>query len=133
MTALAPVAPKLAKLIPLLSSDKDGEVVATARAIERMLRGIGLDLHALAAALAAEPEVKVVVVYRDPPKKAAEPDTWAALATWCRENAHRGLSTKERLFVCDMAHRLICDGEPTEKQAAWLRAIYAKLRKAMSA
>ena len=42
MPALAPIAPKLAKLILLLSSDKDGEVVATARAIERTLQAEGM-------------------------------------------------------------------------------------------
>ena len=125
--ALAPVAPKLAKLIPLLSSDKDGEVVATARAIGRTLKNAGLDFHTLAHAIDAEP--KVVVIYRDR-SAPAEPDTWGALARWCRDNDRGVLGSKEREFVRDIAPRLICDGEPSEKQAAWLRAIYAKLRKA---
>lgn len=54
------IAPKLAKLLPLLASDHDGEVVATARAIGRTLVAAGLDWHALAAALtqpASEPSV----------------------------------------------------------------------------
>jgi hypothetical protein len=42
---------KLAKLIPLLSSDKDGEVIATVQAIRRTLAGAGNDLHDLAAFL----------------------------------------------------------------------------------
>ena len=44
----AEILPRLAKLLPLLASDKDGEVVATARAICRTLTGAGTDLHALA-------------------------------------------------------------------------------------
>jgi len=132
MAALALVAPKLAKLIPLLSSDKDGEVVATARAIGRTLKNAGLDFHTLAHAL-EEPEPKVVVIYRDRPSATTEPDTWAALAKWCRDNDRGALNPKEREFVRDLAPRLVCDGEPSEKQAAWLRAIYAKLRKVASA
>jgi hypothetical protein len=38
---------KIAKLIPMLSSDKDGEVVA----IERVLKSDGCDLHDLASGL----------------------------------------------------------------------------------
>lgn len=52
MSALAPVAPRLSKLLPLLASDNDGEVVATARAIDRTLRSAGLTWFDLAAALA---------------------------------------------------------------------------------
>jgi hypothetical protein len=37
MSTLAPIADKLGKLIRLLSSDKDGEVLAAARAIGRAL------------------------------------------------------------------------------------------------
>ncbi len=117
MTALAPVAPKIAKLIPRLASSHDGEVIATVHAIRRTLEGAGLDLHALAASLAIRPADD------------GEPATWQELATWCRNIGQHRLSLKEFLFVSDMAHRLVCDGEPTEKQAAWLRAIYAKLRK----
>jgi hypothetical protein len=48
--ALLP-APKVAKLLPLLASPHDGEVVATARAIGRVLATSGLDWHALASTL----------------------------------------------------------------------------------
>lgn len=49
MTDLASIAPKLANLIRRLSSDQDGEVIATARAMIRMLAGIGADIHDVAA------------------------------------------------------------------------------------
>jgi hypothetical protein len=42
---------KLSKLIPLLASDKEGEVVATARAIIDALTKEGFDLHDLASSL----------------------------------------------------------------------------------
>lgn len=51
MAALATVAPKMAKLIPMLGTDQDGEIIATVRAIRRTLDGAGLDLHDLARAL----------------------------------------------------------------------------------
>jgi len=118
MNALAPVAPKIAKLIPRLASDHDGEVVATVRAIRRTLESAGLDLHALAAGLGG-----------DGPSE-REPTSWQELAAWCRNIGQHRLSLKEFCFVCDMADRLILGAEPSEKQAAWLRAIYAKLKKA---
>lgn len=43
----------VAKLLPLLASDQDGEVLATARAIGRKLASAGLDLNDLARALTA--------------------------------------------------------------------------------
>jgi hypothetical protein len=48
------IADKLGLLIPRLASDHDGEVVATARAIQRTLAAEKLDLHDLAATLAPE-------------------------------------------------------------------------------
>ena len=115
MNALAPIAPKLGKLILLLSSPHDGEVVSSARAIERSLKAVGLDFHALVGALVGEAEL-------------VEPQSWRELARWCRDHDSGQLSIKERAFVRDMTHRLVCDGKPTEKQAGWLRAIYTKLR-----
>lgn len=49
------ILPRLAKLLPLLASDQDGEVIATARAIGRTLASAGSDFHALAAALEPQP------------------------------------------------------------------------------
>jgi hypothetical protein len=48
VTDLAPITPKLANLIRRLSSDQDGEVVATVRALIRTLQGIGADIHYVA-------------------------------------------------------------------------------------
>ena len=47
MSALDPVTDKLGKLLRLLGSNQDGEVIATARSIVRVLKGAGLDLHVL--------------------------------------------------------------------------------------
>jgi hypothetical protein len=45
--------PVISRLIPRLASPHDGEVVATARAIERTLKAQKLDWHDVAAALTA--------------------------------------------------------------------------------
>ena len=45
----SPVRERLAKLVPMLASDKDGEVLATAAAIRRTLATAGADLHDLVA------------------------------------------------------------------------------------
>ena len=44
---------KLVKLIPRLASDHEHEVVGTVRAIQRVLKSDGLDLHDLAAELSS--------------------------------------------------------------------------------
>jgi hypothetical protein len=48
MNGLAPIAPKLGKLLRLLSSDKPGEIIAAAFAINRTLQAEKLDIHDLA-------------------------------------------------------------------------------------
>ena len=44
MNALVKLPPAIAKLIPRLASDHDGEIVATARAMGRTLKAAGRDL-----------------------------------------------------------------------------------------
>ena len=53
-TSLSTIGPRLAKLLPLLSSDQPGEVVATARAIGQTLQRGGMDWHDLAALISGE-------------------------------------------------------------------------------
>ena len=49
MAALpAPILPRVASLLRMLGSDQDGEALGAARALQRTLGGVGLDLHALA-------------------------------------------------------------------------------------
>ena len=68
MNALTPINDKLISLIPRLGSDKDGEVVATARAITRQLAKTGADWHTLTALLsvpAPGPEPDGVTTYTE--------------------------------------------------------------------
>ena len=54
IASLSAIGPRLAKLLPLLSSDQPGEVVATARAIGQTLQRGGMDWHDLAALVSGE-------------------------------------------------------------------------------
>lgn len=119
MGALAAVSPKIARMIPRLASDHDGEIVATVRAIRRTLEGAGLDLHALAASLEAEPPRAQ--------EREREPDGWREVAVWCRNVGQTRLTLKEFCFVSDLANQLAVR-KPSEKQLAWLAKIYSRLR-----
>lgn len=127
MNAL-PLNLRLAKLIPMLATDHDGEVIATARAIERTLRSEGLDLHALANLLAGNTEPKILPVPSTAAAQGQSEWTWAAVAEFCQANHGGSLTPKELAFVKSMLPKLVCDGKPTEKQADWLRDIFAKVR-----
>jgi hypothetical protein len=47
----SPLVDRLSKLIPMLGSDQDGEVINAARAIQRALTAENLDLHAVVEAI----------------------------------------------------------------------------------
>ncbi len=122
MTDLSPILPKLSKLVPRLASDADGEIVATVRAIDRTLRSSGFDWHDFTSAL------QPALPPPERPRWRSETETWGELATWCRFNGIGRLSPKEAQFVADMSRKLVLGGEPSPRQAEWLRAIYAKLK-----
>ena len=63
-----PAARRIAKTLSLLGSPQDGEALAAARALARLLEGAGMDLHALGAVVAGEME-----------RRAAPPFTFATL------------------------------------------------------
>jgi hypothetical protein len=103
--------PMLNKLIPRLASTHDGEVVATVRAIERVLKSAGRDLHDLAACLGA-------------PVAQMQHADWRRDVRFCSENTDF-LSERELDFISNLARG---GRKPTEKQAAWLRDIAGRLR-----
>ena len=126
--ALLPIADKLGKLIPMLSSDRDGEKLAAIAAIERTLKARKLDFNDFARAITEPPPPRIIFVERDQ-DPAREPKTWEEIAKWCRDHNAGRLADHERKFVWDMAARLIRDGQPTDRQADWLRALYSRLRR----
>lgn len=119
MPTLPALPDKVLALLPRLASDADGEVLATARLILRQLSAAETDWHDLVSRL------KASSISREESMSSA----WRDVAHWCAEHGET-LSEKERSFVRDMANRLILGAKPTEKQAAWLRAIFAKLKEA---
>jgi hypothetical protein len=110
--ALAVVAPRIGQLIRLLGSDKDGEVVAAARALGRTLTSIGADFHTLAD-----------TIERSAPAAHCGCEDHRAIARRLLDSGAR-LSAKEWSFVADMANRF---GSLSERQEAWLRAIFERV------
>lgn len=126
---------RLQQLIPRLASDHDGEVVVAVRAIQRVMANEGRDLHDLARAAVTEPTIVYQTVYRErapTPGSSAEPSEWLRKATECVA-AVGSLTPREAEFVQDMAVRLRHQRAPTEKQAAWLDAIYHRIRRQRNA
>jgi predicted nuclease of predicted toxin-antitoxin system len=124
MSDIAFIVPKVVRLLPLLASDHDGEVVATARAIDRTLKSAGLDLHDLAQAMAA-PKISTVHGGHAAPQPAQRPTSLRDIAVWLRTHVGTRMDYKEQKFVADMAARLAAGCRASKKQENWLRNIYA--------
>lgn len=123
MNAVQSVSPRLAKLVPLLGSDKPGEVVAAANALKRTLHGAGFDFHSLVAAIEfgwprLSGKIDVQVTRPDAPQGTQ------AVARNCIVADGGRLSAVERDFLQTMIH---WRGKATERQMRWLNAIAARL------
>jgi hypothetical protein len=91
--SFAPIPPQLGKLLPPLASNYDGEVVAAARAIERLLRADGHDFNDLVRRLDPTP------TRSDPrSKERNERDGEESTIRWCFERRHL-LPTHDRHFI----------------------------------
>ena len=143
---LAPIAARLATFVRLLSSDKDGEVVAAARAIKRALKNAGADIHALAERVEKPnggglTNTEMQKLYdagyaaglrEGENKQYGAGDfhntdgtpAWHEIARFCQQHNDR-LREKEQTFI-DMASQTVWR-EPTEKQAKWLHSISYRL------
>jgi hypothetical protein len=135
---------KVRKLIRLLSSPQDHEVVAAARALTRSLAADGQDIHALAESIGAGElsEADMRVLYDrgfEAGKRAAESDKpmqfgdvtpWKDMAAEClsADNINNWLQPHERAFVEDMVHW--CERrEPSEKQGKWLHVLWTRAKR----
>jgi hypothetical protein len=139
---------KLASFIRLLASDRDGEVVAAARALERVLKSAGADIHALADQVEhtnggglTEAEMKKLFdAGYEAGVRAAEAKvqhdedgfrsvngavSWHKMAVFCQDRKAR-LRGNEVDFIDEMCGWTTWK-EPTSKQAKWLSSIYARL------
>jgi hypothetical protein len=104
---------KIGKLIPLLGSDKPGEVLATVAAIDRWLKATNRDWHDLAEALAGTDSAA---------EAPAMPD-WQTAVSECLLYANR-LTPREIGFLRNIrrAPRI------SAKQLAWLEDIWWQVR-----
>jgi hypothetical protein len=135
---------KLGTFIRLLASEQDGEALAAARAIVRVLKSTGADIHTLAERVEnvnggklTDAEMQKIFnagfqagAHAGENKQHGTGDfhnvdgtpAWNEIALFCQQNNSR-LRENERQFVNDMAGRSVWR-EPTEKQAKWLKSIF---------
>jgi hypothetical protein len=113
-------AERLKKLLLMLSSSQDGEVVNAARAIGRALQASGKDWHDLARRLSAP--ARVNTAEQAPPRQNNNTD-WRVMREYCVQHDDR-LRPREREFLDNLAS---WRGDLTEKQRSWLTAIYQRL------
>jgi hypothetical protein len=123
MASLRDIASKLAKLVPLLASSCEHEVLATVRAMDRRLQSEGLDFFDLAQAL------KGVPYPSSPNQRQAEPNTLLDIAFWCRDRPRAYASQRERAFVHDMVTELTMGRRISPRQEHWLRTIHGRTRR----
>ena len=118
------ITPRLRHLLLLLSSDKPGEVIAAAAAVGRTLHAAGADWHDLVNGLLGAAASELA---RKPEEPHYEPDEedWHEMREFCLEREHK-LRSREREFIHDLER---WRGDLTERQAAWLCAIYERLRR----
>jgi hypothetical protein len=131
---------KIQKLLKLLSSNNDGEVVAAARAIMRTLEAEGADIHELAERVEgrklspSEMQQIYDTAFRRGRDAAAadggfhntEGPSFYEMAREVMRKEDGRLSPKERDFVDDMV-RWCARREPSEKQAKWLHTLYCRI------
>ena len=123
-TALTTVAPMVGKLLRLLGSDKDGEIVASVHALRRVLAAAGLTLHDLAGAIELPPEP-----VEGSHQQSDVADAWRIMARTCAQHAY-ALSDRERTFVLTMTRWC---GRPSRKQLDWLVSISERVRRETAA
>ncbi len=126
MTALAPVAPKLAQLMPVLDTAEGDECLAAVRAIRSALEAAGLDWGAVAAELAKGPPAASCapsVCPSEPP-----PSTWFEMARWCLRHGASVMSPRDVQFIGTLCGYIDNDRRPSGRQMRWLWNIVHRIR-----
>jgi hypothetical protein len=142
-----PFETRIADLIRRLGSDFEGEVIATWRALKRLLASrdvsftdLGDAVEKLATGGLEEDAMKRIFdagytkCAEDMERKHTEaqavfglhPDgstDWEAIALHCQKEKHR-IEAKHHQFVDDMASRMTWAREPTEKQGKYLLSLF---------
>ena len=134
---------RIALIIRLLGSDKDGEILAAAAALKRTLASAGTDFNGLAhgienlgKGISNEERKKIwdaAVQHTENRLHGADDfidstgkPTWEAVALFCQRNKQR-LDTRHHQFIDDMASRTVWGHEPTETKHKYLFALFLKL------
>jgi hypothetical protein len=147
------VARRIAKAIRMLSSPQDGEVVVAAHTLLRLLANEQLDVFWLADRVVSPTNGAgdAEAVTREDLKKVFEDGcaegirraenkrygnasfvdedgmpNWSEIALYCQRNIDRIRKPNEQEFINDMAGKTQW-GEPTQRQATWLRDIFLRL------
>jgi hypothetical protein len=123
---------KIAKLVRMLASDRDGEVLAAVSALKRALGAGGADIndmsHAVAAGLKPRAPAKPNWGPQDP-----DLDYWQSMAWFCHANALH-LRDHDRDYVHDvLLGRHFDDGRADATMMRRLRGIVATVKAARSA
>jgi hypothetical protein len=142
---------KIARIVRVLASNRDGEVLAAVHQLKRVLASHNTDFNGLANGIekfgkmnGSLSEGEMEKIYHAGYAKGVE-DTenklhgiddfrstdgkgpaWEAVAQFLQRNKHR-LDSKHHDFVDDMASRTAWGREPTEKQHKYLRSLFFKL------
>ena len=140
--ALPPaIAPRVGALLRMMASPIDGEALGAARAIDRTLKGAGVDWHALADVV-ERPVVAVVVERREPAPRRAKRNRAArpgdidldfmrrrsVVEALRRGLAGNRLSGWETEFATSILSRMQCGrGRLTERQGETLSRLLQKL------
>jgi hypothetical protein len=139
---------KLGDLVRRLSSDSDGEIVATVRAMNRTLKSAGVDFHGMAEHIEAangksisEEKLQQVwdaacawTIQQMENRQHGIDDfvgtdgkpTWQAVALFLQRNMHR-LDPKHHEFINKVAARTVWDDEPTERMHKYMHSLFYQL------
>ena len=134
---------RIAMVIRLLASDKDGEILAATAALKRTLASAGTDIHGLAygienlgKGISNEERKKIwdaAVQHTENRLHGADDfidssgkPTWQSVALYCQRNIDR-LAPKHHDFINKVASQTVYDREPTERMHKYLFSLFLQL------
>ncbi|MGO9049929.1 MAG: hypothetical protein ACLP19_17095 [Xanthobacteraceae bacterium] len=120
------IAERLKRLLLMLSSNHDGEVIAAAKAVDRTLKAADHDWHDLVENLTSPSPAPYARRRSEPPRRDSSDEikTWRAMHAFCLQHQDR-LRPREAIFVAGLKD---WRGNPTIKQMKWLTDIYNRLK-----
>lgn len=125
MNAQIPSAQKIGKLVRLLSTDRDGELLAAGRALQRVLADAGADFHYLASIVEAHWIAPIVDLSEH--KRESKLQPWQQQAAEPLNYPEILLGDRELNFLQNMSRARYA---PTKLQEKWLGDIAARRRAA---